>query len=124
MKRTNQLTIGAAVLLLLLAGAEWKPLQKWSLRDSCTSSGGKWAENHGYCIEKNCAENSSCLPSYGNNAACKTLTPGITASEAYFHLGMPKSINGVDYTFEGGALSQEIHAIIKDGKVERLQCGT
>ena len=73
MKRTNQLTIGAAVLFVLLAGAEWKPLQSGRFGDSCTSSGGKWAENHGYRIEKNCAENSSCFYLRTPNAACKTL---------------------------------------------------
>jgi hypothetical protein len=94
------------------------------LQDSCLDSGRKWSTNQNGCILKTCTQTNNCLPSYKNNAICKSLQTGITSEELFFHLGMPESSNGSLYIFAGAALEPKIIATIKSGKVEGLQCGT
>jgi hypothetical protein len=102
----------------------WQPAKKFMLQDSCLDSGGKWATNGDYCIHRQCAEDNSCKPSYGNNAICRTIKLGISKNELYFQLGMPENNKGNIYIFTGGGDESNIKAIIIDGTVSELRCGT
>lgn len=122
MKRVH--LIFASLLSSFVIALAWQPVKYFVLQDSCLDSGGKWATNTNTCILKTCAQNNSCLPSYANNAICESLQVGITSEELYFQLGMPEGNSGDTYIFTGGALETKISAVIKDGKVEGLQCRT
>jgi len=91
---------------------------------SCLDNDGKWATNGNYCIRRYCVKNKSCKPSYENNSICESLSLGVGQNELFFHLGMPESINGNLFTFTGGGGESKIKAIIKNGKVDSLQCRT
>jgi hypothetical protein len=77
-----------------------------------------------FVFTKNCAENSSCKPSYSNNSICEELKLGISQDELYFHLGMPESSSDNNFKFTGGGGENAINATIKSGKVVKLQSGT
>jgi hypothetical protein len=101
----------------------WAPAKKFLLLSSCEKSGGKWATNGNYCIQRSCAEDRSCKPSYQNNGVCSKLSTGITSDELYFELGMPESIDGNTYSFAAGGGGWPIKATIIDGVVTHLDCG-
>jgi hypothetical protein len=64
------------------------------------------------------------MPSYNNKSICSTLKTGIAADELCFNLGMPLSIDGDNYTFDGGGGSDSpIKATIVNGTVKQLDCG-
>lgn len=99
------------------------PLRKFFLQDACLDAGGKWASNGDFCIYRNCADDNSCKPSYGNAAVCRSLSKGITKKELFFHLGMPDSQNNNVYFFTGGPSSANISAVIENDIVADLNCG-
>ena len=96
---------------------------KYYNRRVCLNSNGKWATNGEYCINQDCAKDSSCIPSYNNYDICKSLKIGISQNELYFHLGMPKVVENNNFIFLGGSDEPKINATIKNHTVVNLTCG-
>lgn len=114
-----------SVSILTLAGIiGLQPAKRFFLEDRCTNNGGKWAANGNYCIQRNCAKDGNCRPSYNNNAVCSTLSVGIGQNELFFHLGMPERIDGATFVFTAGGGASQIKATIVNGVVEELDCGS
>jgi len=88
----------------------------------CLFSQGKWVSNGNYCIQRDCAKDNSCLPSYNNHTICKSIQIGISENELYFNLGMPITDNNSTLTFVGGSDKPNITATIQKHKVVHLKC--
>jgi len=123
-KNILTLKVVAAVVIAGVAMALWQLAREYILHGACLDAGGKWATNGNYCIHRRCAEDNSCKPSYRNNAVCETLKIGISQNELYFHLGMPESDAGDVYYFTGGGTEPRIKAVVVNGVVGELECGT
>ncbi|MDK1286843.1 hypothetical protein [Pseudoalteromonas umbrosa] len=119
-----KIQLALVLILIALITLAWQPAKTFLLQDSCLDQGGKWASNGNFCIYQNCAETSSCKPSYRNNSICEELKSGISQDELYFHLGMPESRSDNNFVFTAGGGEKEITATIMSGKVVKLQCGT
>jgi hypothetical protein len=122
MKRTHQVSVLLTVAVLVVVA--WAPAKRFLLQDACLDAGGKWASNGDYCIYRDCASNSSCMPNYQNNVVCESLSPGISKDELFFQLGMPESAAGNVYVFTGGGDEPKIKVEIEEGRVRELKCGT
>ncbi|KAF7772921.1 hypothetical protein PMAN_b0561 [Pseudoalteromonas marina] len=116
--------LALVIIFIALTALVWQPAKTFLLQDSCLDNGGKWASNGNFCIYQNCAETSSCKPSFRNNSICEELKLGISQNELYFHLGMPESSSDNNFIFTGGGGENAIQATIKSGNFVKLQCGT
>lgn len=120
----NRMLLIVSILLLIFVSAVYLSSTNEPLRImACSIGGGKFSTSTKECIDKNCAETSSCQPSYGNSSACKKLKSNLNKNELYFELGMPVRSEGNTYYFHGNAgEDKQVKAIILNDEVETLEC--
>ena len=91
----------------------------------CVMQKGRWASSGSYCIKKNCYETKSCGMLATPSVNCSQIKVGDDISRVYLLLGEPMRIEGEEYIWPTGKLSDTtIKVMIINHQVQSIGCRT